>query len=75
MDVLDESLTTDSLKREFSPSLKAAIGLGKKVVNKYYNLTDTSEVYRIAMGAFLCRVRCVTLSDMSFPTRSSSSKP
>jgi hypothetical protein len=50
MDHIDETLTTDSLNNKFEPSIRAALGLAKKTINRYYNKTDHSEVYRIAMG-------------------------
>ena len=54
MDVIDEKLTTDSLNRsKFDASIRASLGLAKKTLNRYYNMTDWSEVYRIAMGTCL----------------------
>ena len=51
MDFIDETLTTQSLNSEkFSPSICAALVLGKKVLNRYYDLTDDSEAYRMAMS-------------------------
>lgn len=50
MDHIDERLTTDSLNESYSPAIRAAAGLAKKTLNRYYNMTDHSEVYRIAMG-------------------------
>ena len=53
MDVIDERLTNDSLNRaKYDVSIRAALGLAKKTLNRYYNMTDWSEVYRIAMGAY-----------------------
>lgn len=53
MDVIDEKLTTDSLNRsKFEAPIRAALGLAKKTLNRYYNLTDSSEVYRITMGTY-----------------------
>lgn len=40
---------SESLYR-FSMAIHAALAIGKKVMNKYYNKTDHSEVYWIAMG-------------------------
>jgi hypothetical protein len=34
-----------------SPAIRAALGIAKKTLNRYYSLTDASETYRIAMGA------------------------
>lgn len=50
MDFLDEQLTSNSLKSKYSTSIKSAINLGKKTLNRYYDKTDHSEIYRIAMG-------------------------
>jgi len=50
MDHIDETLTTNSLDHKFEPSIHAALGIAKKTLNRYYNATDQSEVYRIAMG-------------------------
>ena len=35
---------------KLSSAIRAALAIGKTTLNKYYNLTDQSEVYRIAMG-------------------------
>jgi hypothetical protein len=50
MDHIDKHLTTQSLNRSYSPPVRVALALGKTTLNRYYNLTDASEVYRIAMG-------------------------
>jgi hypothetical protein len=50
MDYIDEFLTTASLKTTLEPSVHAALRIGKKMLNCYYDKTDNSEVYRIAMG-------------------------
>jgi hypothetical protein len=52
MDHIDKVLSTQSLVRRFEPAIRAALSLTKKTLNQYYNLTDNSEVYRIAMGMF-----------------------
>ncbi|KAI0763386.1 hypothetical protein BC629DRAFT_1273558, partial [Irpex lacteus] len=49
MDRIDEHLATASLNRMYEPCIRAAATLGKKTINRYYNLTDGSELYRIAM--------------------------
>lgn len=51
MDHIDETLTTQSRNRKFEASIRAALGIAKKTLNKYYDKTDNSEVYRIAMSA------------------------
>ena len=52
MDVIDETLTTDSLNCKYKPSIRAALNLGKATLNRYYDKTDASESYRIAMGEY-----------------------
>lgn len=50
MDYIDQQLTTDALNLRYSASIQAALSLGKKTLNRYYTMTDHSEIYRIAMG-------------------------
>jgi hypothetical protein len=50
MDHIDELLSTNSLDAKYEPSIRAALGIAKKTLNRYYDKTDSSEVYRIAMG-------------------------
>lgn len=51
MDHIDDILTSQSIdKKKFLPSIRAACSLSKKTLNRYYNKTDQSENYRIAMG-------------------------
>ncbi|GBE82272.1 putative AC9 transposase [Sparassis crispa] len=49
MDIIDEKLTNDSLDSDYEPCIRAALGMAKKTLNRYYNKTDPSNVYRIAM--------------------------
>ncbi|KAF5325375.1 hypothetical protein D9619_009657 [Psilocybe cf. subviscida] len=49
MDHIDTSLATTIKDLSNPTSIRAALGVGKKMLNKYYNKTDHSEVYRIAM--------------------------
>ncbi|KAJ8582620.1 hypothetical protein M405DRAFT_690829, partial [Rhizopogon salebrosus TDB-379] len=49
MDVIDQCLTSYSRNLKYLPSICAAVGLAKKTLDRYYQLTDSSEVYRIAM--------------------------
>ncbi|KAF8886591.1 hypothetical protein BD779DRAFT_1420400, partial [Infundibulicybe gibba] len=53
MDHIDETLATRATnanpEEQIEPSIIAAILIGKKTLNRYYNKTDDSEVYRIAM--------------------------
>jgi hypothetical protein len=50
MDHIDEHLATASLNGLYSPPVRVALAMGKAVLNKYYSLTDTSDLYRAAMG-------------------------
>ncbi|KAG1743284.1 uncharacterized protein EDB91DRAFT_1051468 [Suillus paluster] len=50
MDHIDEMLTHHSLNHDYQLSICAALGIAKKTLNHYYNATDQSEVYCIAMG-------------------------
>ncbi|KAG2085762.1 uncharacterized protein F5147DRAFT_527162, partial [Suillus discolor] len=49
MDLIDTRMTKYSHDTKYSPSIRAAVQLAKKTLDRYYELTDTSEVYRIAM--------------------------
>ena len=50
MDHLDEHLATAAVSHKYDPALRAAVAIGKKTLNQYYDRTDHSELYRIAMG-------------------------
>ena len=50
MDFIDKHLATGSINPKYLPSIRASMLIGKRLLNKYYNMTDHSEVYRIAMG-------------------------
>lgn len=51
MDHIDQFLATTAVDSEnFNAAIRASIGLAKRTLNKYYSLTDFSDVYRIAMG-------------------------
>lgn len=52
MDRVDEHLATAAENPQYSVALRSALAIGKRILNKYYNKTDYSEVYRIAMGMF-----------------------
>ena len=53
MDKMHAELTAAAENVEYSPALQAALSLGKNLLDKYYSLTDDSEVYRIAMGMYI----------------------
>ena len=50
MDHLNKHLVTTASSQKFDPTIRAAIMIGKKTLNRYYNWMDHSELYRIAMG-------------------------
>ena len=50
MDHIEETLSTSSLDMSNDPAICAALAIARKTLNRYYGLTDSSEVYRIAMG-------------------------
>ena len=52
MDHIDKHLTTACIDARYDPAIQAALAVGKQLLNKYYTLTDTSELYRIAMGIY-----------------------
>lgn len=52
MDHIDETLATQSQDVNLEPAIHAAISFAKKTLNSYYDKTDHSEVYRIAMGMY-----------------------
>jgi hypothetical protein len=52
MDYIDQQLTNSALDPKYSLSIKTAISLGKRTLNRYYDMTNHSEIYRIAMGEF-----------------------
>lgn len=53
MDYIDKRLTNQGRDRALAPSIRSALGLAKKTLNRYYTRTDESEVYRIAMSESL----------------------
>lgn len=52
MDHIDRHLATSLQDDSLSVALHAALAIGKKTLNRYYNKTDYSEIYHIAMGMF-----------------------
>ena len=51
MDIIDSMIvTTSETPYKYCLGIRAALAVGSKTMNKYYNKTDYSEVYRIAMG-------------------------
>ena len=52
MDHIDKHLATATIDNKYPLTIKAALTIGKKTLNCYYNKTDHSEVFRIAMGMY-----------------------
>ena len=52
MDHIDTFLATATQNAQYPISIRAALVIGKRTLNRYYNKTDHSEVYRIAMGKY-----------------------
>lgn len=51
MDNLDENFALGILNdRPLSVPLRHAVALGKRILNKYYELSDSSDIYRLSMG-------------------------
>ena len=54
MELINKVVTASSeSSSKFSLAIRAALTLGKRTLDKYYNKTGESDVYRIAMGTFL----------------------
>ncbi|KAF9545742.1 hypothetical protein CPC08DRAFT_613066, partial [Agrocybe pediades] len=49
MDQIDCELATSAINPSYLPLIQAALVMRKRLLNKYYDMTDHSEVYRIAM--------------------------
>lgn len=52
MDKMHTELTAAVENANYSSALRAALSLGKTVLDKYYSLSDDSEIYRIAMSMY-----------------------
>ncbi|KAG1875857.1 hypothetical protein C8R48DRAFT_745558 [Suillus tomentosus] len=53
MDHIDSVFTSSILKKDrLDPAIHTGLGLAKQTLNQYYSLTDASEAYHIAMGAY-----------------------
>ena len=50
MDKMHADLTASSENEDYTPAIRAALKLGINLLDKYYSLTDNSEVYRIAIS-------------------------
>ncbi len=51
MDTIDHAFTTASMDgEEFCLPIKLGLEIGKRIMNKYYNLMDESEIYRVSIS-------------------------
>jgi hypothetical protein len=53
MDRMHDSLLAACNNENYSPAIRAALKIGMNLLNKYYSITDNSEVYRIAMSTLI----------------------
>ncbi|KAF8549901.1 hypothetical protein OG21DRAFT_1382778, partial [Imleria badia] len=49
MDSIDELFRKYSHDKKYSPAIRVAVSIAKRVLNRYYALTDRSEVYHVTM--------------------------
>jgi hypothetical protein len=56
MDFLNKHLATAALDHKYPLAIKAALAICKRTLNRYYDKTDHSEVYRIAMSTYFMTV-------------------
>ncbi len=52
MDHIDEHLASACIDDKYDPAIRAAVAIGKKTLNRYYDRTDHLELYRIVMSKF-----------------------
>ena len=52
MDRMHDDLISACNNEDYSTAICDALKIGKNLLNKYYSITDNSEVYRIAMSKF-----------------------
>ncbi len=55
MDHIDQYLTTLALNSTYHLDIRSALVIGKKLLNKYYTMSDHLEVYHIAMSKFFLK--------------------
>ena len=53
MHFIDKHLATDAMNHDLDPAIRVAIGCAKRTINHYYDKSDESAAYRIAMSKFL----------------------
>lgn len=66
MDAIDEAFASGIVENhQLCAPLCHALSIGKKTLNKYYALTDNSDIYRIAMGMFLTTITSMSADDFA----------
>ena len=50
MDHINQHLATAALNADYPIAIKAALTIGKTTLIRYYNKTDYSEIFQIAVG-------------------------
>ena len=50
MDRMHAELVAACKNENYSIAIRAALEIGKNLLNKYYSITDDSEIYRIAIS-------------------------
>lgn len=53
VDIIDERLATDTTNTALDPAIRVAVGCAKQTINHYYNKSNESAAYRIAMSTLL----------------------
>ena len=53
MDKIDQVFTTMATNWSLSALIQVAVNMAKRTLNRYYDQTDYSEVYYIAMDTYL----------------------
>lgn len=67
MDVIHKRFTAASINRNLDPAIQASIKTATKTLNRYYSLTDSSEVYRIAMSMVISQLSVLFLTSFALP--------
>jgi hypothetical protein len=66
MDHIDKVLATSSdSPHQFSIAIHAVLAIGKKARNQYYNKTDQSDIYQIAIGTISFYLHAISTKTVS----------
>ena len=66
MDRMHADLLAACENEDYSPAIRATLKIGLNLLNKYYSITDDSEIYRIGMGKQNYDLYCNRLITYSF---------